>query len=88
MLRILWSIQGPQPTFGFDRSASALGSAILCQLQWSTPNTRQITEAVVCKNRALARRFIWRTQADILRHLTIAFRGLMMTETRYLEGDA
>ena len=70
------------------RSASALGSAVLCQLQWSTPHTHRNRDAVVCKDRALAHQFIQRTRADILRHLKVAFRELVMTEAYHLERDA
>ena len=70
------------------RRASALGSAILCQLQWSNPQTQRSRDAVLCKDRVLARQFIQRARADILRHLKISFRELMMAESYHLEGDA
>ena len=61
--------------------------AILCQRQWLTPLAHQSKAVVVCEDRALARYFIQRTRADILRQLKTAFRELVMTETFYLEGD-
>ena len=70
------------------RSASALGSAILCQLPWQTPQIGQSREVIVCKNRALACQFIRRSRADIFRHLNIAFREPITTDTFHLEGDA
>ena len=62
------------------RSVSALGSAMLCQLQWSTPPVCQNVAAVSVCDRALARDFIRRTREDILHQLKTAFRELVVSE--------
>ena len=62
------------------RSVSALGSAMLCQLQWSTPPVSQNVAAVTVCDRALARDFIRRTREDILHQLKTAFRELVVSE--------
>ena len=69
------------------RSASALGSAILCQLHWLTPHALRSKAAAVCEDQALACQSIQRTRADTLLRLKVAFRELIMTETFCLEGD-
>ena len=74
---------------GFQvRSASALGSAMLCQLSFSTPAVRQNGAVIGCDDRALAHNVIQRTRMEILRQLKAAFRELVMTEQFYHQGDA
>ena len=70
------------------RSASALGSAVLCQLQWLTPHCYRSVAGFICGDRALARHSIQRTRVEILHQLKIALRELVMTEAFHLEGDA
>ena len=62
------------------RSASVLGSAMVCQLRWFALPVRQNLAVVAADNRALAREFIRRTRQDILRQLKTAFCELVVTE--------
>ena len=72
---------GEEPTASVPvRSASPLGSAMLCQLPWSTSPVRQNLATLAAGDRALARDFIGRTRGKILHQLKIAFRELVVAE--------
>ena len=60
------------------RSASVLGSAMLCQGSFLSPAVGHAITIVAGEDRALARDFIQRTRGEILRQLKIAFRELIM----------
>ena len=70
------------------RSASALGSAMLCQIPYFTPAVFQNGALITGDDRTLVRNVIQRTRGEILRQLKAAFRQLVMAEQFHHQGDS